>query len=390
MEPKCEQFQSRCPEQTVFRSGYAHLFVHFILALRQTLEAICNEISSTLDLQESRKKGRFIIKSNKEHRCCRAHGETLQFDCPDDLGPGDTFPYLTHYGEQVTIEVPNDVQPGEPFNHFVPHEQFYREEQEARSIQLTLVVPEDGDALEGLDGLKPPAKTVQAYHQLLRDPVWVDVPSHLAAGDEFETTVEVQSTGRPWSNQCSICNLEELKYHYDGMDNLLDNLAKEEAAALYTTRHDFADLDLKLVFYQQFGYLLSLASNNPQLEQILAFRGRKNDDTDMQGGKNDGSDSAQIAAHDLDQMAELGYDFQFESKEGSTHGETRYFFRNSGTRNMDDHFGNIVRVTLFVSDSFSAVLISRQQPKPVRHSLTESWTVLAVRCNSGHGEGAVR
>ena len=306
----------------------------------QTLDAICNEISSTIDLQDSRKKGRYIIKSNKEHRCCRGYGETLQFECPEDLGPGDTFPFLTHYGEQVTIEIPDDVQPGEHFNHFVPHEQFFREEHEAGLVYLNLVVPEDS-GVDGYNGLKIPAKKMHVNDQRLCDPVWVDVPSHLAVGDEFETTIRVESTGRPWSNQCSLCDLEELKYHYDGMDTLLDKLAKEEATALYTTRQDFADLDLKLVFYQQFGYLLSLASDNPQLERILAYRGQQHDATEE-----DESNLDQAVTQHPDQMAALGYDFQFESKEGSTHGETRYFFRNTGTRNMDDHFGNIVSAAL--------------------------------------------
>jgi hypothetical protein len=258
------------------------------------------------------------------------------------MGPGDTFPYLTHYGEEVIIEVPDGVQPGERFNHFVPHEEFLREEHEARLIRLSLVVPEDGNVGNGYDGRKVPAKTMQVQHERLHDPVWVDVPTYLAVGDEFETTVKVENTGRIWSNQCSLCDLEELKYHYDGMDNLLDKLAKEEATALYTSRQDFADLDLKLVFYQQFGYLLSLASDNQQLEQILAFRGQKNDE----GEGNDDPISGQMDMQYPDQMAALGYDFQFESKEGSTHGETRYFFRNSGTRNMDDHFGNIVSATV--------------------------------------------
>ena len=247
------------------------------------------------------------------------------------MGPGDTFPYLTHYGEEVIIEVPDGVQPGERFNHFVPHEDFLREEHEASLIRLNLVVPQDENVEDGYDGRKLPAKTMQVHHERLHSPVWVDVPTYLAVGDEFETTVKLENTGRIWSNQCSLCDLEELKYHYDGMDNLLDKLAKEEATALYTSRQDFADLDLKLVFYQQFGYLLSLASDNQQLEQILAFRGEKNGE----GGESDDQNSVQMDMQSPDQMAALGYDFQFESKEGSTHGETRYFFRNSGTRNMD-------------------------------------------------------
>lgn len=238
-----------------------------------------------------------------------------------------------HYGEEVMIEVPDGVQPGERFSHFVPHEQFLREEQEASLIRLSLVVPEDSTIRDGYRQV--PAKKMEVYHERLQGPVWIDVPTYLAVGDEFETTVQAESTGRIWSNQCSLCDLEELKYHYDGMDNLLDKLAKEEATALYTSRQDFADLDLKLVFYQQFGYLLSLASDNPQLEQILAYRGQENV-----------AETGMSDAHYSDQMAALGYDFQFESKEGSTHGETRYFFRNAGTRNMDDHFGNIVSAPL--------------------------------------------
>lgn len=224
---------------------------------RQTLGAICKEISETIDLRESRKKGRFIIKLNKDHSCNRNHGEILQFDCPQDYGPGDTWPFMTHYGEQVTIEVPEDVAPGQRFNYFVPHEQFFREEQEGRLVTLTLIVPEAGETNRALPSISEdeqfgaPAKRMQVFDENLSpDPIWVDIPSHLAIGDEFETEVRVD-TGRPWSNQCSLCDLEQLKHHYDGMDDMLDVYAKREATALYSSRQDFADLDLKLVYYQQ-------------------------------------------------------------------------------------------------------------------------------------------
>lgn len=276
----------------------------------------------------------------------------------------------------MIIEVPDGVQPGERFNHFVPHEDFIREEQEASLIRLNLVVPEDENIEDGYDGRKVPARTMQVRHERLHSPVWVDVPTYLAVGDEFETTVKLENTGRIWSNQCSLCDLEELKYHYDGMDNLLDKLAKEEATALYTSRQDFADLDLKLVFYQQFGYLLSLASDNQQLEQILAFRGQKNDE----GGESDDPNSDQMDMQYPDQMAALGYDFQFESKEGSTHGETRYFFRNTGTRNMDDHFGNIVSSTVLGELPFSENIVcvcddicSSEQFSTWRRSCMTTW-----------------
>eukprot|EP01046_Picozoa_sp_COSAG06_P002548 COSAG06_NODE_91_length_24730_cov_26.482603_6_plen_98_part_00 len=88
----------------------------------------------------------------------------------------------------------------------------------------------------------------------------------------------------------------------------------------------------------QFGYLLSLASDNPQLEQILGFRGQQDN---VIGGDDGNPHAAQVQQYP-DQMAELGYEFQFHSKEGSTHGETRYFFKNDATQNMDNHFGNIV------------------------------------------------
>ena len=87
-------------------------------------------------------------------------------------------------------------------------------------------------------------------------------------------------------------------------------VALEEGTRLFREQSCFAELDLRLVFYHQLGYLLSLASAVPSVDERLRTG------------------------------AVPGADYEFSSQ-GYTDGEMRYFYRNETTRNLDNKFGDI-------------------------------------------------
>ena len=271
------------------------------------LEYIVTTISDTLDLRASKKAGRFIIKPPKEHDCVRAKCNCMDVDVGDEDAEGSFVSAGANYttdGQQVEVlaQVPAGVMPGGRFTYtFNP---------DHPPMIVTVQCPE---GRQGGDEVMITVPTTDENGQEAERNVTVTVPEGVRSGDEFELDVAETET-------CAVCDLNDLKHHYDGMATLLDNLAKEEATQLFMRRKDFEELDLKVIYYQQFGYLLSLASNNPTIESTLAFRG---------------------SPGQPDEMEEMGYRFEFDSKEGSSNGETRYFFRNRGTDHMDSTFGNI-------------------------------------------------
>ena len=92
------------------------------------------------------------------------------------------------------------------------------------------------------------------------------------------------------------------------MNDFLNQVALEQGNQLFQRMQhlisDVTKLDLKVVFYPQIGYMLSLAS--PDIDEAAAKS-----------------------------MVHTGLEYAFSSRSDSDEGEQRYYFRNQRTRAMD-------------------------------------------------------